>query len=151
MSAKLKFNNQLRNSLKKVNKKAVVVAKNRQARLVVTPEMRDIIKEIAGRQNTSIATVIFVAIDRLWHELGYTRADYNRYVLKPQIDKFLEKHSAKRLTKAVDKLNSFDFDKNPVGSKKFQKLFREMNELGFFEEFGFATSDASTLDEESHP
>ena len=139
--ARIKFDNQLRNALKKAGQKTVAVARNRQARLVVTPEMRDIIKEIAARQNTSIPTVIFVAIDRLWQELGYTRSDYNRFVIQPQIKKCLKKHPTERLEEAVKKMNEFDFEANPVGSPEFQKLFHEMNELGFFAEFGFTTEN----------
>ena len=54
------------------------VSKAREARLVVTVEVRDLLKEVAKRNNTNLQTVVWLAAHGLWKELQYSRADYNK-------------------------------------------------------------------------
>lgn len=55
-----------------------VVPRDREGRLVIHRETRDLFKEIARRNDTNMATAIWLAGYKFWHSLGYSQKDYDR-------------------------------------------------------------------------
>lgn len=78
----MNFNRSLRSSLTKVafSRNEVVVGRARQVRLVVNPEIRAVIRELSRRQKANMPTIIWLAIHRLWHDLGYSPKEFRDVV-----------------------------------------------------------------------
>ena len=136
---KIDFEGNLRQSLHSVGQRAArgyVVEKAREARLVVTPELRDVVKELARRQKQSMATVVWVAIEMLWFGIGYSRKDFNALVVEPKVKKAMKHFSRERMQAALQKLEEFDASGEVnFESEEAQAFLGEMLELGFFTEF----------------
>lgn len=56
------------------------VPPEREGRMVVHIEARDLFKEIAKRNKTNMATAIWLAGYHFWKGLGYSREDYDKIV-----------------------------------------------------------------------
>lgn len=58
------------------------VPANHQARLIVTPEIRDIVKTVAERNRTGMATVVWFAMFILWKYLEYSPEEFSELTVK---------------------------------------------------------------------
>lgn len=62
------------------------VPTNHQAKLVITPEIRRIIKVLARRYSTSMCTVTWFSLFNLWKELGNSAEEFTKIMIDPLID-----------------------------------------------------------------
>ena len=67
------------------------VSKEREARLVVSVELRNLFKEIAKRNNTNLQTAVWLAAHGFWKALKYNRADYNKIMFNSRADTLSDK------------------------------------------------------------
>ena len=66
--------------------KKKVVPTDHQARLVITPEIRNIVKTIAERNETSICTIVWFAMFNLWKNLEYSQDEFRNLMIEPYVD-----------------------------------------------------------------
>ena len=75
-----KFNKVLEKALKDTGappwEKKKRVPKNYQARIVITPGIHNVIKAIAKRNRTGLATVVWLSLYALWLNLGYPHEEF---------------------------------------------------------------------------
>lgn len=95
------------------------VAKEREARVVVTKEVRSLIKEVASRNKTNQQTVVWLAMQKLWKYLQYSRRDYDEIMKKHTLPEFLKlsPEELREVANVVDEIDSY-FASNGLPTSK---------------------------------
>ena len=105
--------------------KKLPVPKSNEARLVVTPELRELVREVAKRNNVNMATVVWLGVHTLWKKFGYSQEDYNK-ILEPKIDGFSQAETLE-FRKQMAKFGFWQMsDEDAMDEKKIRERINEL-------------------------
>ena len=96
-----------------------MVSREREGRIAIHKETCQLIRTIADRNDTNVATVVWLAIYRLWRDLEYSYEEYLQAMFAPRIDSLAKEAlfdiiETLQSTGIIDDLNVLDFLRLPV-------------------------------------
>ena len=104
------------------------VAKAREARIVVSKEVRSLVKEVASRNRTNQQTVVWLAMQKLWEMLNYSRRDYDEIMCNHNMPEFLQL-SREELRQVANVVEDIDHHYLENGEPKTDEEISARNEF----------------------
>ena len=103
------------------------VPRDKEGRVVIHEETRDLFKEIARRNNTNMATVFWLAGHQFWHSLGYSRLEYDRIMVHTRVDRMTAEHK-KEVDDLIKETGILVGEKPPTTDEERDALHKRIRE-----------------------